>query len=347
MRFTINLTKDSDQFSSQPIPFHDKISDLLKGQIMWFNNALIYQYDLEEGCDLNASLLEEILKPCPPHARFTYGWLPTFSDEMVHEVAGSSLICMGKEERILPRGVINKMLDERIQAIENQHGRTVKRAEKAQIAEDLEFELLPKSFCVQKRLTAILDSVGKKLIVNAGSNTQASQLTSLLRKSVPGITIEPLTHTETLAIRFADWIQCPESLPNDFQLASDCVLFSLDDEKKRVHCKGYELPAEEILTLLSQGMATAEISLIWKERIQFTLTHDFTFKKLKSLEYLIDEFAEIGKLDEDFQQQDASLALLSGELRELTNDLLAALAPAATSKDSVEEAEQVEEIVPA
>lgn len=307
---------------------------------MWFNNALIYNYELDEGCDLNASLVEEILKPCPPHARFTFGWLPAFADEMVHEVAGSSLICMGKEERILPRGVINKMLEEKIQAIETQHGRMVKRAEKAQIAEDLEFELLPKSFCVQKKLFAILDSVSKRLIINASSNNQAAQLTSLLRKSVAGLNIEPLAHTENLAIRFAEWIQAPETLPADFQLASDCILFSLDDEKKRVHCKGYEMPAEEILTLLSQGMATAEISLIWKERIQFTLTHDFVFKKLKSHEYLIDEFNDISQLDEEYQRQDAALALLSGELRELTNDLFAILKTDSDKKVVVENTEE-------
>lgn len=294
---------------------------------MWFNNALVFQYELDEATDLNASLAEESLKPCPPHARFIFGWLPALADEMVHEVAGAALICMGKEERLLPRGVINKMLEERILNIEMQHGRSVKRAEKAQIAEDLEFELLPKSFCVQKRLPALLDTVSKRLIVNASSNTQATQLTALLRKSVAGITIEPITHTENLAVRFAEWIQSPDTLPEDFQLASDCVLFSLDDEKKRVHCKGYELPAEEILTLLSQGMATAEISIIWKERIQFTLTHDFTFKKLKSLDYLQDDFNEIRELDEEYQREDAALTLLAGELRELTNDLLAALKP--------------------
>ena len=115
---------------------------------MWFNNALIYQYELDEASDLTASLAENILKPCPPHARFVYGWLPAFADEMVQEVAGSSLICMGKEERLLPRGVINKMLAEKVQALETQQGRTIKRAEKAQMAEDIEFELLPKSFCV-------------------------------------------------------------------------------------------------------------------------------------------------------------------------------------------------------
>ena len=311
---------------------------------MWFNNALIYQYELDNTADLNASLAEESLKPCPPHARFIFGWLPAFADEMVQEVAGSSLICMGKEERLLPRGVINKMLEERILNIETQHGRTVKRAEKAQIAEDLEFELLPKSFCVQKRLYAILDTMSKKLIINASSATQAAHLTSLLRKSVPGISIEPITLMENLAFRFAEWIQSPETLPDGFQLASDCVLFSPDDDKKRIHCKGYELPAEEILTLLSQGMVTAEISLIWKERIQFTLTQDFVFKKIKSLDFLVDDFNEIKKLEEEYERQDAALTLLAGELRELVADLLGLLLNPTENKSTPQIQELVEEI---
>ena len=262
---------------------------------MWFNNALIYQYELEPSIDLIASLTNEALKPCPPHARFTYGWLPTFCGELVQETSGSSLICMGKEERILPRGVINRLLEERIQALELQ-GRTVKRSEKAQLAEELEFELLPKSFCLQKRLPALLDHVSKRLIINSASTNQASS-----------------------------WISDPDSLPSSFQLASDCLLYSLDDEKKRFNCKGYELPAEEILTLLSQGLAAAEISIIWNERIQLTLTHDLTFKRLKCLDYLIDEFNDARQQDEEQLQQDAALTLLTGELRSLTNDLLAAL----------------------
>lgn len=312
---------------------------------MWFNNALIYQYELNETVDFSSLLAEEILKPCPPHARFIYGWLPAFADELVQDVAGCSLICLGKEERILPRGVIKRLVAERVQAIEAQQGRVIKRAEKAQIAEDIEFELLPKSFCVQKQLPALLDSVEKRLIINASSNNQASQLTSLLRKSIPGIQIEPLAYHDNLALRFAHWISDPSLLPPSFQLASDCLLFSLDDEKKRVNCKGYELPAEEILTLLSQGLAAAEISLIWNERIQFTLTHDLVFKRLKSLDYLIDEFNEIRELEEEYQQRDAALTLLGGELRALVNELLAGLKSSESQEENKEKAG--EEVCPA
>ncbi|MFC3908479.1 recombination-associated protein RdgC [Legionella dresdenensis] len=292
---------------------------------MWFNNALVYNYEMKEEVNLQELLAEETLKACPPHARFTYGWLPAYADELIQEVAGSAVICLGKEERILPRGVINKLLAERINTLEAQQGRKIKRAEKAQMAEDLEFELLPKSFCVQKRLLALLDTQSKRLIVNTASDNQASQLISLLRKSVPGLQLEPLFYHENLATRFAEWINDPALLPPSFQLASDCLLFSLSDEKKRVNCKGYEMPAEEIITLLSQGLVAAEISLIWKERIQFTLTHDLTFKRLKTLDYLIDEFNETQQLEEEYLQRDAALTLLAGELRALTDDLIAGL----------------------
>jgi recombination associated protein RdgC len=292
---------------------------------MWFNNALIYHYEVDKTLELSTQLEEERLKPCPPHARFIFGWSPVWGDEMVQEVAGSALICLGKEERILPRGVINKILAERIKALEDQQGRTLKRAEKAQLAEDLEFELLPKSFCVQKRIPALFDTQSKRLIINTASDTQASQVTSLLRKSVPGLQLEPLFHQGNLAVRFAEWITNPASLPASFQLASDCLLFSLNDEKKRVACKGYELPAEEIITLLSQGLVVAEVSLIWNERIQLTLTQDLTFKRLKTLDYLIDEFNETRQLEEEHLQRDAALTLLCGELRNLTNDLIAGL----------------------
>lgn len=293
---------------------------------MWFNNALIYEYEYDnDPLSLLDKLNEERLKPCPPHARFIFGWLPAIGDELAHEIAGSSLICLGKEERILPRGVINKFLAERVATLENQQGRPIKRAEKAQMAEELEFELLPKSFCIQKRLLALFDTVSKRLIINTTSETQALQLIALLRKSIAGLHIEPLACNQNLALCFAEWINNPSSLPASFQLASDCLLFSLNDEKKRVTCKGYELPSDEIISLLSQGLVAAELSLIWNERIQFTLTHDLVFKRLKSLDYLIDEFNEIGELDDDHMQEDAALTLLTGELRNLTNDLLKGL----------------------
>lgn len=293
---------------------------------MWFNNALIYKYELDNQVDLVNLLDEEHLKPCPPHARFIYGWLPPFAHEFAHDAVGCSLICLGKEERVLPRSVIQRQLAERITMLETQRGFDVKRAERGQIAEDIEFELLPKAFCLQKRLFALLDSVSNRLIINTSSATQGAQLLALLRKSVPGIHIEPLAVAQNISQTLTNWITDSSTLPPNIELASDCVLFSLDNENKRFNCKGCELPSSDILSLLSKGCAVAEISLIWNERIQFTLTNDLVFKRIKCMDYLIEDFNEIRKMDDDIGQKDAAIALLSGELRALFNELLTSMA---------------------
>ncbi|OGV36388.1 MAG: recombination-associated protein RdgC [Legionellales bacterium RIFCSPHIGHO2_12_FULL_35_11] len=304
---------------------------------MWFNNALIYQYELDNSEELLNCLKDERLKPCPAHARFTFGWVPAVTDELVYEITGTSLICLGKEERILPKSVINRYLAEKIQTLEAERGFPVKRAEKGQLAEDIEFDLLPKAFCLQKRLPAIVDSISKRLIINSSSSTQASQLIALLRKSIPGIKLEPVNTESNLAVLFTSWIKNPASLPKNIDLAANCLLFSADNEKKQFNCKGYELPADEVDSLLSQGLVAAEVELVWNERIQFTLTQDLVFKRLKCLDYLVDEFHEANKLDIDNNSHhDAELTLLSGELRSLFDFLIPQITNKKTKQDNFE-----------
>lgn len=299
---------------------------------MWFNNIQLYSYTLDENMNINELLTNDCLKPCPAHARFIHGWTsPVNNDVLAYEIANCYFINLGKEEKILPRSVIQRVLAEKIKKIEVERGFPVKKIEQGQLAEDIEFDLLPKAFCVQKNTLAILDKNNKKIIVNSSSNNQSSQLLSLLRKSIPEISIEPIDTINNMAILFASWIKNPGLLPKNFDLATNCLLFSEDNEHKQFNCKGYELPADEIHSLLEKGLVASEISLVWNERIQFTLTQNLTLKRIKCLDYLIDEFHEAGKSDNDTQQQDASLTLLIQELRSLFADLL----PTLTQSDKI------------
>ena len=90
------------------------------------------------------------------------------------------------------------------------------------------------------------------------------------------------------------------------------------------------MPADEILALLAQGLIVAELSLLWNERIRFTITEDLAIKKLKCLDILTEEFQETTQLEDEYQQQDAAMILLSGELRALTHDLFHELARTST-----------------
>ncbi|MFZ4076997.1 MAG: recombination-associated protein RdgC [Legionellaceae bacterium] len=291
---------------------------------MWFNNVIIYQCEHPSPDSLQVLLEDKRLKPCPAHARFNLGWLPTSPSELIRIVAGSSLICFGKEERILPRGVIQRLLAEQVEAREAQRGYPMKRAERAQLAEELEFDLLPKAFCIQKRLPVILDTMSHRLYMNTSSANQASQVIALLRQSIPDLTLEPLASVPTIQEYFTRWVKTPETLPPAFQLGSHCLLVSLENEKKRVQCKGYELPAEEVTSLLNQGFFVSELSLVWQERIEFTLTPELTFKRVKCLDYLVDEFNDINQQETEDEQENAALILLTGELRAVLNDVLKA-----------------------
>ena len=290
---------------------------------MWFNNVLVYSYQSQQMFTQMQAMEQERLKPCPPHARFTFGWIPPFEQDLIHEVAGCVVVCLGKEERILPRSVIQRHLSEKIKALETERGFPVKRSERAHLAEDIEFELLPKAFCLQKKLFALFDTLNQRLILNTSSVNQAAQLLAVLRKSIPDIHIEPINSPDNIAIRFNDWINHPEDLPPNFSLASDCVLTSLDNEKKRFACKGGEL--NEIQSLLAQGFSATEVSLIWDERIQFTLTQALCLKKVKCLDYLQDELQQIADMDGEDLQRDARITLLAGELRSLCNSISAEL----------------------
>lgn len=299
---------------------------------MWFNNILVYSYQSKQMFTQIQAMEQEHLKPCPPHARFTFGWVAPFEQALTHEVAGCIMICLGKEERILPRSVIQRHLNEKIKALETERGFAVKRSERAQLAEDIEFELLPKAFCLQKKLYALFDTVEQRLILNTSSVNQAAQLLALLRKSIPDIQIEPVSSPDNLALRFNNWINHPNDLPSNFELASDCVLSSLDNEKKRFACKGGELA--ELQLLLAQGFSATEVSLIWYERIQFTLTQTLSLKKIKCLDYIQDELQEIADMDGEELQRDARLTLLAGELRSLCNGVIAELAKPPQTKSN-------------
>lgn len=288
---------------------------------MWFTHALIYQYEGTFPEHLHTLLADHALKPCPPHARFSYGWVPVAPQVWSIEALKSTLFSLGKEERILPRGVIQRALNERIHLLETQRGYPVKRSEKSQLAEELEFELLPKAFCLQKQLFAFFDQLHQRLVINTTSAAQATPLLTALRQSMPQLHLTPLSYPEQLTTTLTQWITHPASRPSHLQLATDCILFSPDDEHKRFQCKGTDLPSEEVLSLLSQGLSVEEVSLIWNERIQLTLTQHFTFKRIKCLDALTEDFHEIQAADPE-TTRDAVFTLLSGELRALINDLL-------------------------
>lgn len=293
---------------------------------MWFKNVLIYQVnEMPDYKDLASILTEHRIKPCPPHSRYIYGWTEVINDRMVYTANGASLFVMAKEERILPNAVISQHLDEKVQHIEANEARTVKRSERNQLKEELEFSLLPQSFSILKKTWAYYDSKKQYLIVNTASLTMGEQFAALLRKSIKQIEITPIAFDVDMSAKLTQCLQQPNTLPKHFDLGDKVLLHSPDDDKKRFNCKGYELPAEEVDDLLKRGLKAIELSFAFNDRIDFTLTHQLIIKSIKCHDLLLEEFKETQKMETKEDEFDASFSILTHELEQLISHIFGSL----------------------
>lgn len=78
-----------------------------------------------------------------------FGWvkpLGKFGSTLTHSAAGHILICARKEEKMLPGTVVKEMLAEKVEAIEFEQGRALKKKEKEALKEEILHTLLPRAF---------------------------------------------------------------------------------------------------------------------------------------------------------------------------------------------------------
>lgn len=300
---------------------------------MWFANPVVYQFNtpFEKNAETIQSALEEArLKPCPPHARQTQGWVNPLDDvdAGVYSLSGCHLLAAAKEVRLLPASVIKTILEEKRASFELTKNRPMRRNEILQMKEDLEFDLLPKAFTVQKKDWLYIDTGRQWLVINSANPGRATEVLASLGKTLGTLSASLLTVDADLNALFADWLLTPSLLPEGLTLGKSCVLVHDGDTKSQYNCRDIEQNQEELATLLAQDYRVSSIELIWEERIQFTLTNDFLLKRLKCIDYLEDAFQEHKQLDSRQAQLDADFSLMTGEL----GNLLIFLMKACTKK---------------
>ncbi len=83
---------------------------------MWFKNLRVYRFT--QYVDLSPETLEEALskaqfKPCASLEFSRVGWvspLGKHSEMLTHSANGQTMICIRKQEKILPAAAINELL---------------------------------------------------------------------------------------------------------------------------------------------------------------------------------------------------------------------------------------------
>jgi len=257
---------------------------------MWLKQFQAFQISFDFEKDLAPHLSKHPLTPCPAHARMTHGWKMFADQSLFQTINGYSICLFGKEERILPSAVIQNHMEKKIHELQQSRGFPIKRHEKQQMKEDIEFDLLPKAFCIQKNLTLLFDAKRKRMYIQATSTQQLEMIMAFIHKTIGNqIDISPIQTQLDVVEQWQKWLANPNTLPHFLKLSDRVQWIDSDNGRKQMRCQGYDWQEDVALEWMNKGLIPQEISFIWRERLEFTLNTKLTFKRVQALESFQEE----------------------------------------------------------
>jgi recombination associated protein RdgC len=296
---------------------------------MFFKNLQVYRFTrpLEQDADTLEKNLEEFkFKPCGSQDISKLGWvfpMGKAGSMYTHLAAKQILICIKKEEKMLPAGVIKDQLNERVEAIELEQGRALKKKEKDALKEDIIMQLLPRAFSRTTQTYAWIDPEADMLYIDASSSRKAEELISLLRKTLGSLPVVPIQLKNQADVTMTDWL-VEGNIPANFALEDEAELCSALENGGIIRCKQQDLLSEEIKNHLAADKFVTKLALNWADSISFMIGEEFALKRLKFSDVLQEQNEDIDK--DDFAARfDADFALMTGEIKQLIPAVLDAL----------------------
>ncbi|WP_313654322.1 recombination-associated protein RdgC [Pantoea sp.] len=297
--------------------------------MLWFKNMMVYR--LNRDIPLSADEMEKQLdaftfSPCGSQDMSKMGWVPPMgnrSDALTHENKGQIVICARKEEKILPSPVVKQALEAKIDKLEAEQSRKLKKTEKDSLKDEVLHSLLPRAFSRFSQTFMWIDTVNNLIMVDCASAKKAEDTLALLRKSLGSLPVVPLTLENPIELTLTEWVRSGD-LPAGFALMDEAELKALLEDGGVIRCKKQDLVCDEIANHIEAGKVVTKLALDWQERIQFVLADDGSVKRLKFSDTLRDQNDDIDR--EDFAQRfDADFILMTSELAALTSNLVEAL----------------------
>lgn len=284
---------------------------------MWFRNIRLFE--LIEAFEPSAEQLHEQLEanrftPCGGLQLQSTGWVSPLGpdhDLLTHAANGCIMLCMRREERVLPSAVVREALADKVRQIEAAESRQVRRKEQQKLKDDIVHKLLPQAFTRSSHLYAYIDPANGWLVVDAAAAKKAEELVSLLRESLGTLRARPADVQQSPVALMTAWLNGQP--PQGFEIGDECELREPVEGGGVVRCRNQELQADEVLNHLAAGKQVTKLAVSWDERLSCILSDDLTIKRLRFLDLVMDEAADVAA-DDPIARFDADFALLSLEL---------------------------------
>ncbi len=303
---------------------------------MLFKNVIFYRFTKPFSLsseELETALAAQEFHPCGSVETYRAGWtspLGRHGSQFAHSCNGYILLCLKKEEKLLPSTVIKDALAEKVAEIEDQQMRKVRKKEKDEIKEQLIYEMLPKAFTRSRLTYAYLAPKEGLILVDAASPKIAEDLTSFLRKTLGSLPVRiPAVNTAPAAV-MTQWLHKDSLPPSGFVTLEDCELRDTGEEGGVVRCKGVALDSDEIAGHLTAGKQVVKLAVEWEENISFLLQEDLCIKRLKFGDAFAEKLEGV-EAEDAASRMDASFSLMTLELSRLIPALLDAFGGEDTS----------------
>lgn len=257
----------------------------------------------------------------------SFGWIPPRAKHgaFVESVGGQLVARLMIETRKVPSDALQRRIDEIVADIESTTGRKPGRKERREIKEAAVLELLPQAFPKQASVDVWFDRKAGLLVIGTTNNAQIDDVISGLMCSVPDIRLAPIATQRTPSALMIDWLLSMDDLDeNDdgwFFVGCDCELRATDESKTVIRYKNENLNRVEVREHIQQGKFPTRLSLNWRDRAVFTLTDMLQFKSVEFLDGVFEGMPD----DENDDRFDADVAIATGELCALIQDLFTAL----------------------
>ena len=291
---------------------------------MWFKNLQLYRLPKNwaaEAAPLEEQLARLTLQGCSATDPRSIGWVsPRDGGSLIHSVNQQWLLALGVEEKLLPASIVKRFASDRAKEIEETEGRRIGRREMRELVEAMTVELLPRAFIRRRSTYGWIDRRNGWLVVDAASPAKAEEFLEHLRKSIDTLPAKVLKVSLSPSAAMTAWVADGEA-PAGFTLDQDLELRST--EKATVRYANHSLEGEEIRQHIAAGKIVTRLAMTWNDRISFIVNDLLQIKRLAFLD-ILKEQAE-GQGENEDERFDIDFTLMSGEVAQLLDDLLAAL----------------------
>ena len=286
---------------------------------MWFKNLRAFRLTYSTG--LTPEKLEEALSahqfsPCGKVDQARNGWVAPLGHHgqmLTHTVGHQTMVCLRRQEKVMPPAAVNELVAEKIEALEAREGRPVLRREKTTLKDEVMMELLPRALTKSELLFAYFDLQRQYLLIDTASAAKGELVVDQLRNALEVLPVVPLdSHGDTAEI-MTRWLK--SRVPEGFDLEQEIELQNTRESRNVVRCRYQEIESQEILGHIDAGKRVTKLGISWREAIRFLLAEDFSISRLKFEAKITDHGdGEADDVDGTFDQDFAVMAVQLGRL---------------------------------